>query len=266
MRTDMSVSEKFARGLNVWKLAGAFAANAVVAAAILMSAAPAHAFPWDTDMFAGPEVQPLEMAPRVTPDGILPIDGIHYNVHYGQPKGMPNVEAIPPMKLELMTVKMHNPLQPTNQNLVHGKALFSTTCAPCHGLTGKGDGSVVHLLQHKPANLMTGVSKNLPDGYIFGYIRNGGIWMPSYGDAMSATERWQVVLYVRSMQQKYGETEARAGGAQAASTQAVAPPPNLETPEALRAAELQPGAAQAGTTAGLGSGAQSLDQPAAPAP
>lgn len=264
MRTEMTVSEKFLCRQNRWNLVGVFAAGVFALLAFAMSAAPAHAFPWDIDMFVGPEVQPLEIAPRVVPDGILPVDGIHYNVHYGQPKGMPSLEAIPPMKLELMTVKMHNPLQPTSNNLAHGKALFETTCAPCHGVNGRGDGSVVHLLQHKPANLMTGVSKNLPDGYIFGYIRNGGIWMPSYNDAMSATERWQVVLYVRSMQQKYGQTEASAAG-----SQTVTPPPNPETPEALRAAEHQPGAPQAGTTAGLGSGAQSLDQPApttAPAP
>lgn len=217
-------------------------------------------------MFVGPAVQPLAMAPRVPPDGILPVDGIHYNLHYGQPKGMSAVEAIPPMKLELMTVKMHNPLTTTPENLAHGEALFRTVCAPCHGIKGKGDGSVVHLLQHKPANLMTGVSKNLPDGYIFGYIRNGGIWMPSYNDAMTATERWQLVLYVRDMQKKYGETEAQAGGAQTASAaQAATPPPNPETPEALMAAEFQPGASKAGTVAGLGSGWQSRDQPAASA-
>ena len=74
--------------------------------------------------------------------------------------------------------------------------------------TGKGDGSVVHLLAHKPANLLTGVSKNLPDGYVYGYIRNGGIWMPSYADAMSSDERWQVVLYMRWLEQKNGESEA----------------------------------------------------------
>ena len=47
---------------------------------------------------------------------------------------------------------------------------------------------------------LTGVSKDLPDGYLYGTIRNGGIAMPSYADAMSAHERWQVVTFVRSLQ------------------------------------------------------------------
>ena len=163
-------------------------------------------------MFRGPSVQPLAVAPRVMPAGTMPVDGIHYNIHYGQPAGMPDEAAIPPMKLELMTVRLQNPLQPTPQVLARGKEIFETTCSPCHGLKGRGDGSVVHLLQHKPANLMTGVSKNLPDGYIYGYIRNGGIWMPSYDDAMSSKERWEVVVYLRSLEKKYGETEASSSG------------------------------------------------------
>jgi mono/diheme cytochrome c family protein len=158
-------------------------------------------------MFVGSAVQPLEIAPRVMPDGTLPVTGIHYNVHYGQPAGMPDTEAILPMKLEMMTVRLQNPLKPTAINLAHGRVLFETVCAPCHGPIGKGDGSVVHLLAHKPANLLTGVSTNLPDGYVYGYIRNGGIWMPSYDDAMSSTERWQIVLYMRQLEQKYGETK-----------------------------------------------------------
>jgi mono/diheme cytochrome c family protein len=171
----------------------------------------AYCFPWSIDMFRGPAIQPLEMAPRVMPEGTLPVDGIHYNIHYGQPAGMATEQALPPMKLELMTIRLHNPLQPTAENLKHGEHLFMNTCSPCHGETGHGNGSVVHLLQHKPADLLTGVSKNLPDGYIYGYIRDGGIWMPSYDDAMSSDERWQIVMYVRDLQKKYGEKQVTSG-------------------------------------------------------
>ena len=84
--------------------------------------------------------------------------------------------------------------------------------------TGRGDGTVVHLLAHKPADLLTGVSKNLPEGYIYGYIRNGGIWMPAYGDAMSSNERWQVVMYLRQLQDKFGGEEAAAPAPSTPST------------------------------------------------
>jgi mono/diheme cytochrome c family protein len=238
---------------------------AILLACGLIAAGPSQvsAFPWSTDMFKGPSVQPLEMAPRVMPDGTLPVDGLHYNIHYGQPQGMPNTKAIPPMKLELMTVRLQNPLQPTRENLAHGKVLFETACAACHGMTGKGDGSVVHLLQHKPANLLTGVSKNLPDGYVYGYIRNGGIWMPSYDDAMSSAERWQIVLYMRELERQFGETEAKAGapqpGPSPSENQAAAvisgrnPEQAGPSGETSPAGAVQPGATEAGTAASLGS-------------
>jgi hypothetical protein len=207
----------------------------IAAAAFLTTAAfaaiapPAHAFPWSIDMFRGAAIQPLDVAPRNMPDGVLPVDGIHYNNHPGQPDGLPGADdqAAPDMKLEAMTVKMHNPLQPTIENLKHGQQLFLTNCSPCHGPTGAGDGSVVHLLLHKPANLMTGVSKNLPDGYIYGYIRNGGIWMPSYDDAMSSNERWQVVTYLRNLQENYqgaqASTDTAAPDSSSAQPAATAP-------------------------------------------
>jgi S-disulfanyl-L-cysteine oxidoreductase SoxD len=195
---------------------GRVAAGAFALAMIFAAGVPAaHAFPWSIDMFRGAAIQPLEVAPRVMPDGVLPVDGIHYNNHPGQPDGLPGADdqAVPQMKLEAMTVKMHNPLQATPENLKHGEQLFLTDCSPCHGIGGAGDGSVVHLLVHKPANLMTGVSKNLPDGYIYGYIRNGGIWMPSYNDAMNSTERWQVVVYLRDMQEHYQGAPASTAAA-----------------------------------------------------
>lgn len=142
-------------------------------------------------MFRGPEVKPLAVAPRVMPDGTLPTDA-----------------GMPPMSLEQMTMGLHNPKEPTPGNLAHGKELFLTTCAPCHGETGAGDGPVAHLLKHAPVNLNVMV----PDGFIFGYIRNGGVYMPSYGDAMSADERWDVVLWVKHLQQEAAKKRAKAAG------------------------------------------------------
>jgi len=135
-------------------------------------------------MYRGDAVQPLSRAPRVMPDDTMPVN-----------------RGEPPMSLEEMTLKMTNPLTATPANLAQGKDLFISNCAPCHGANATGDGPVAHLLHDQPKNLVSGLSKDLPDGYIYGVIRDGILLMPAYGDAMSAHERWDVVMYVRSLQQ-----------------------------------------------------------------
>jgi S-disulfanyl-L-cysteine oxidoreductase SoxD len=148
-----------------------------------MAPAPAYCFPWSIDMYRGPEIQPFAKAPRVTPADTLPVHGE------------------PPMSLEQATIKMHNPLQPNAQTLASGRQQFETYCAPCHGSSGQGDGPVAHLLSKPPKNLISGTSKDLPDGYIYGAIRDGVLSMPSYAEELPTEQRWQVVTYLRSMQQ-----------------------------------------------------------------
>ena len=184
---------KFARGrknffaavaslLNPLRAARYAAAAALLCAA---TAAPAWSFPWSIDMYRGPALQPLEVSPRVMPPGTLPVD-----------------TGEPPMSLEMMTVRMHNTLQPTPENLAHGEKLYYDNCAPCHGDSGTGNGTVAHLLHYPPYNLMNSVARELPDGFIYGYIRDGGTHMPAYYDAMNSDERWDVVMYVRQLQKQ----------------------------------------------------------------
>jgi mono/diheme cytochrome c family protein len=156
----------------------------VLAIMIAISPKPAECFPWSIDMYRGPEIQPLAEAPRVMPADTLP-------VHGGEPR----------MSLEQATLKMHNPLQPTAQNLAAGREQFATYCAPCHGASGQGDGPVAHILSKPPKNLISGTSKDLPDGYIYGAIRDGILSMPAYAAEIPVERRWQVVMYLRSMQQ-----------------------------------------------------------------
>jgi mono/diheme cytochrome c family protein len=159
--------------------------KAIAAAAFvsLLLAAPVWSFPWDIDMYRGASVQPLATAPRVMPEGTLPSSGGELS-----------------MSRDEMTVSEHAPSPATPEDLAKGKELFATDCAPCHGDNGKGDGSVAHLLRTKPTDLISGTSKDRSDGYIYGAIRDGGTAMPSLSDAMSEHERWQVVMFVRSLQ------------------------------------------------------------------
>ena len=141
-------------------------------------------------MYRGPEIQPLAEAPRVTPADTLPVHGE------------------PTIGLEQATIKMHNPLQSTPENLAAGKTLFETNCAPCHGSTGEGNGPVTKILIKPSKDLVAGASKSLPDGYIYGAITDGILTMPSYADSLPPEQRWQVVMYVRSLQQAAGNKTA----------------------------------------------------------
>ena len=45
---------------------------AAMAAFVVAGAGAAWCFPWSIDMFRGPAIQPLEVSPRVMPEGTLP--------------------------------------------------------------------------------------------------------------------------------------------------------------------------------------------------
>jgi mono/diheme cytochrome c family protein len=178
-------------------------------------------------MYRGPQVATFAEAPRAMPQGVLPVDGIHFNAHFGQPAGMPDEAAAPPMDLHAMSVDLRNPLAATATNLSSGRERFETACAPCHGLTGAGNGTVARLLAHPPPNLIIGVIRALPDGYIYGYIRDGSDAMPSYAGAMSSGERWQVVLYVRELERRYRGSGHHHFGKAGLVHRGFAPPPSL---------------------------------------
>lgn len=164
---------------------------AMVTIALATAATTAGAFPWSIDMFRGDPVQPLAVAPRVMPPGTLPTTGGEV-----------------PMSREEAAVALHNPFKPTPDHLAHGKRLFETSCSPCHGTDGKGDGTVKFLLIVPPANLTRAEPTERSDGYLYSTIRDGSFTMPSYGDALTTEEeRWDVVLYVRWLQGKVAEAK-----------------------------------------------------------
>ena len=136
-------------------------------------------------MFRGATVQPLAVAPRVMPSGTLPVRG-----------------GEPPMTREDAEQIRFSPLTPTAAHLVHGEQLFATNCAPCHGANAKGNGPVAYQMIVAPPDLTRAQPAERSDGYLYATIRNGGLVMPAYGDAMSVEERWEVVLYLRALQSK----------------------------------------------------------------
>jgi copper transport protein len=98
-----------------------------------------------------------------------------------------------------------NPIPLSAESIATGQALFSTNCAPCHGETGKGDGPVGVTLNPRPADLTQHAVVGIhTDAQLFEWITNGfpGSRMPAFKSALSDTERWHLVNFIRSLAPK----------------------------------------------------------------
>lgn len=92
-------------------------------------------------------------------------------------------------------------LQPTPV----AKQLFQSYCAPCHGEKGKGDGPVGASLNPPPFNLMKQKVDNETDGALFWRITNGHKSMPTFKNTLTEMQRWQVIVYIRYLQQQVNQ-------------------------------------------------------------
>jgi mono/diheme cytochrome c family protein len=87
----------------------------------------------------------------------------------------------------------------TDSSVARGARKFGKTCIPCHGKVMAGDGPVAAMFM-PPPDLLAQTTRDRKDGYIFSYIRHGGMVMPSYGAQVTAGEAWDLIHYLRSMQ------------------------------------------------------------------
>lgn len=101
---------------------------------------------------------------------------------------------------------LKNPLQKNETNLKEGERLYAIYCAPCHGKTGAGDGSVVKILMERdnmglqPPAYNSDQLKAATEGQIFYATQYGKGNMGPYAAQLSAYERWQVVMHVQTLQ------------------------------------------------------------------
>jgi len=94
-----------------------------------------------------------------------------------------------------------NPVPRTRESVRSGEALYRIHCTPCHGAGGKGDGLVTPRFI-PPPDLTGPQIQGRTDGHISYSIGYGGAIMPSYGEALSVRERWDIVNYIRTLAQK----------------------------------------------------------------
>ena len=95
-----------------------------------------------------------------------------------------------------------NPVAANESSLAAGQKIYLKRCAACHGKTGNGDGPDAADLGIHPAKLSDPVTRAETDGELFWKITVGKKPMPNYASRLSATDRWNVINYLRSLAKK----------------------------------------------------------------
>jgi mono/diheme cytochrome c family protein len=94
-----------------------------------------------------------------------------------------------------------NPLvKPNAADRARGQWVYTTYCQPCHGAGGAGDGIVAQRGYPPPPSLLGERAVAMRDGQIFHIITYGQGNMSAYAPQIARTDRWKVILHIRSLQ------------------------------------------------------------------
>lgn len=156
-----------------------------------------HHVGWFATMRHQRSIRPYVM-PRPSVPGTVPVTGAEVDM-IGLDQGGRTTTAD----------RLVNPRARTSESLDRGKWVYETYCLVCHGETGHGDGPIA-AASGGPfvgvRSLVTDTMARRSDGYIYGVVIHapsmGRGLMPIYGDKIFGSDRWDVVNYVRSLQQQ----------------------------------------------------------------
>jgi mono/diheme cytochrome c family protein len=92
----------------------------------------------------------------------------------------------------------HSPLAGSPKVITAGKANFGVFCEGCHGPRADGAGPIAVKYGIPVADLTTPQVQQESDGELFWKLTHGYGAMPTWSDALSDEDRWQLVAYIRS--------------------------------------------------------------------
>ena len=99
---------------------------------------------------------------------------------------------------------LSNPLPKTKETVQRGAAIYTKSCAPCHGTTGRGDGDAGRNLSPPPGNLawLSQMPMARWDPFTYWTIAEGGAQfrtaMPAFKNALSSDDIWAVIAYLQA--------------------------------------------------------------------
>lgn len=88
----------------------------------------------------------------------------------------------------------------TREILDRGRERYNIFCAPCHALTGNGDGMIVQRGFSPPPSFHSDRLRDAPVGHYFDVMTNGFGRMYSYSSRISPADRWAIIAYIRALQ------------------------------------------------------------------
>ena len=96
---------------------------------------------------------------------------------------------------------LKNPLLPSAVNLAAGTVYYHYYCVFCHGEKGDGNGPVGNSYTPRPADLRSRRIAGYSDGQLLRAMLTGLGHEPVLGRVVAPGHRWQLALFVRSLQQ-----------------------------------------------------------------
>lgn len=164
---------------------------AVAAIAVGVSG-DALALPWSLDMVDAVSVKSYEKAMTPLPEGVASQPNLLTPVAWRK-----NYAWTAPER-----TTMTNPLDAGAEGvLVLGERMYDIYCWTCHGRNAElGPVWEKGMAIIPPLGGPNGRLQNLPDGHVYLTIRNGSQskLMGAYGYAMTETEMWSIVAYMRT--------------------------------------------------------------------
>lgn len=98
---------------------------------------------------------------------------------------------------------LENPITGDQKATIKGFKTYKKVCWVCHGDNGIGNGPEAAELEIKPADFNSQEVLDRTDGGLYWWIREGGNGMQPFKDILNSTETWELVNYVRYVQEKY---------------------------------------------------------------
>ena len=110
-------------------------------------------------------------------------------------------QALPPLAVDAYPTTYLRPAVPyTAASVTHGGALFTASCAACHGSTGRGDGPAAAGLPRRVADLAAPHTNDHTAGDMFWWLTHGfAPAMPGFGDQLSVEDRWDLINFTRAL-------------------------------------------------------------------